>query len=140
MIGIVIATHGAVSTALQDTAVELLGEPPTGLVAVEISPEMGRGEVWDALVAAADTAESGDGILVLVDMFGSTPATVAMALLAEREAEVITGVNLAMVLRALLKRPEHTLSSLAQDVIGYGRRNVTASAQWLSPRSTESDG
>jgi PTS system mannose-specific IIA component len=140
VIGIVIATHGAVGTALLETAVELLGERPAGLASVEITEHMDRGAAWDALVAATKVADNGAGVLVLVDMFGGTPATVAMALLAEQEAEVITGVNLAMVLRSLLKRSEHSLSSLAEDVIGYGRRNVTSSAQWLSPRSSELDG
>ena len=139
MIGIVIATHGAVATAFRDTALELLGEEPPGLIALGIAEDMERGAAWDALMACVNEVDTGDGILVLVDMFGSTPATVAMALLAEREAEVITGVNLAMVLRSVLKRHDLTLSSLADDVIGYGRRNVTSSAQWLSPRSLEND-
>ena len=140
MIGIVIATHGAVGTALLEAAVDLLGERPAGLASVEITEDMDRTAAWDALVAAVSVADTGSGVLVLVDMFGGTPATVAMALLAEGEVEVITGVNLAMVLRSLLKRSEHSLTSLAEDVIGYGRRNVTSSAQWLSPRSSELDG
>jgi len=139
VIGIVIATHGGIATALRDTAVALLGESPAGLATVEITEDMSRGAAWDALVVGVENADLGTGTLVLVDMFGGTPSTVAMALLAEREAEVITGVNLAMVLRALLKRSEHSLSSLSEDVIGYGRRNVTASAQWLSPRPMEND-
>jgi PTS system mannose-specific IIA component len=140
VIGIVIATHGAVGTALLEAAVDLLGERPAGLASVEITEDMDRTAAWDALVAAVSVADTGSGVLVLVDMFGGTPATVAMALLAEGEVEVITGVNLAMVLRSLLKRSEHSLTSLAEDVIGYGRRNVTSSAQWLSPRSSELDG
>jgi PTS system mannose-specific IIA component len=139
LIGIVIATHGAFATALRDTAVELLGIEPEGLSAVGITEDMGRGAAWDALLGAVHEVDNGQGVLLLVDMFGSTPATVAMALLAEQDAEVITGVNLAMVLRSLLKRDEHTLTTLTADVIGYGRRNVTSSAQWLSPRSTEND-
>ena len=137
MIGIVIATNGAVATALRDTAVELLGEEPEALAAIGINDQMTRSANWDAMVTAVDTVAQGQGVLVLVDMFGGAPATVAMALLAEREVEVITGVNLAMVLRSLLKRKEHTLPTLAKDVIGYGRRNVTSSAQWLSPRNSE---
>jgi mannose/fructose-specific phosphotransferase system component IIA len=138
--GILIATHGAVATALRDAAVELLGEHPEGLVAVEISESMDHSAAWEAMLSALDSVDTGDGTLVLVDMFGSTPATIALALLAEREAEVITGVNLAMVLRGLLKRGNTPLPALAEDVIGYGRRNVTASAQWLSPRSPENEG
>ena len=51
---------------------------------------------------------------------------------------MIASLGVSMVLRALLKRTNHTLPSLSEDVIGYGRRNVTTSAQWLSPRQIES--
>jgi len=133
VIGITIATHGATATALGDTATELLGVEVPGLTSVGITADMNRSHAWDAMVGAVDTVDQGDGVLVLVDMFGGTPATLAMALLAERKVHVLTGVNLAMVLRSVLKRETHDLDSLSADVLAYGRRNVTSSVHWLAP-------
>ena len=94
--------------------------------------DLDQATAWDHLVAAADATDQGEGVLILVDMFGSTSSTLALSLLADRNVEVLTGVNLAMVLRALLNRKETTLKSLSEDVLNYGRRNVTSSATWLS--------
>ena len=135
MIGIVVATHGAVANALCDTATALLGMDVPGLAAIQITDDMSREVAWDTLVSGVDAVDAEHGVLVLVDMFGGTPASLAMALLAEREVEVLTGVNLAMVLRSILKREGQTLQSLSTDVLAYGRRNVTSSANWLSPPS-----
>jgi mannose/fructose-specific phosphotransferase system component IIA len=125
MIGIAIATHGAVASALLDTVIELLGQEVPGLSAIQITDTMSRNEAWNTLVAGVEAVESGEGVLVLVDMFGGTPATLSV--------DVITGVNLAMVLRCVLKRDGHSLSTLSADVLAYGKRNITSSAHWLKP-------
>jgi PTS system mannose-specific IIA component len=121
MIGIAIATHGAVARALVDTVIELLGQEVPGLSGIQITDRMSRNEAWNTLVAGVEAVERGEGVLVLVDMFGGTPATLSMALHAEHNVDVITGVNLAMVLRGVLKRDEHALFSLSAD------------AHWLKP-------
>jgi PTS system mannose-specific IIA component len=134
MIGVVLFTHGSVASALRDTAVTILG-PQGAFAAVDLPPEVGREAAWSALDAAVETADEGDGLLLLVDMFGGTPSNLALARLADTEAEVLTGVNLAMVVRALRKREALALPALAADVVAYGRRNVTASVGWLRTRS-----
>jgi PTS system mannose-specific IIA component len=131
MVGILIATHGDISRSLLETAVDLVGEPATSAAAITLDDNQDRTQAWDSLVAAVDSVDSGDGVLLLVDMFGSTSSTLALSLLADKSVEVLTGVNLAMVLRALLNRGETDLPALAEDVLSYGRRNVTSSATWL---------
>ena len=132
MVGIVVATHGAIGLSLLSTAVDLVGETAEAAQAVTIDDHMDRTVAWDTLVNAHDAVDQNDGVLIMVDMFGSTPSTLALSLLAERNVEVLTGVNLAMVLRALINRNNTRLSSLAADVLQYGQRNVTSSATWLS--------
>ncbi|MEC8425587.1 MAG: PTS sugar transporter subunit IIA, partial [Myxococcota bacterium] len=126
MIGVVLFTHGSVASALRDTAETILGPLP-GFGAVDLPADSDRETAWAALDGAVRAVDKGDGVLLLVDMFGGTPSNLALARLAEQDAEVLTGVNLAMVLRAARKRAELPLASLAQDVLAYGRRNVTAS-------------
>ena len=133
MVGIVIATHGAIGKALLETATEMVGFSAPLVLAVSIPADVDRATGWNTLIQAVDTVNDGDGTLILVDMFGGTPSTLALSVLAEREVEVLTGVNLAMVLRTILKRDEKTLPQLAADVLAYGQRNVTSSAKWLNP-------
>ena len=132
MVGILIATYGDIGHSLLETAVDLVGEEPDAAETIALSDNQDRAEAWDSLVAAAESVDSGQGVLLMVDMFGSTSSTLALSLLADRNVEVLTGVNLAMVLRALLNRKETDLCTLSEDVLSYGRRNVTSSATWLS--------
>lgn len=130
MIGIVVFTHGSVATGLVETAQTILDDAP-GLVAVELAPDLDRQAAWARLDAALAAADTGGGVIVLVDMFGGTPSNLAMARLADGDVEVVTGVNLAMVLRAAQRREGRAVGDLAADVVAYGRRNVTSSAGWL---------
>lgn len=130
MIGVVLFTHGSVASALRATAEEILG-PLANVAAVDLPPDADREAGWRALDLAVHEVDAGAGVLLLVDMFGGTPSNLALARLAGQEAEVLTGVNLAMVLRAVRKRSVLALGPLAQDVLAYGKRNVTASAGWL---------
>ena len=136
LVGIVIATHGAIGQALLDTAVDMVGHPAAGMLAVSIPADVDRDTGWNTLVSAVDAVDTPEGVLILVDMFGGTPSTLALSILAKRKVEVLTGVNLAMVLRTLLHRKDKTLVDLTADVLAYGQRNVTSSAHWLSPSNT----
>lgn len=133
MIGIVIITHCGLASALAEATEVVLG-PQDALAAVDLAPKTTRQESWDLLQGAVTAADQGDGVVVLVDMLGGTPSNLAMALLAEGSVEVVTGVNLPMVLRAAQHREAASdLASLAQDVLVYGRRNVTVASEWLQP-------
>ena len=136
MVGIVIATHGAIGQALLDTATDLVGQPAPAITAVSISADVDRASGWNTLVNAVDAVDADDGVLILVDMFGGTASTLALSILAERNVEVLTGVNLAMVLRTILHRKDQTLTNLTADVLAYGQRNVTSSTHWLTPSNT----
>ena len=133
MVGIVVATHGDIGKALLETATEIVGFSPVKIVAVSLEADIDRATGWETIIQAVDTVNDGDGTLILVDMFGGTPSNLAISILAERKVEVLTGVNLAMVLRTILNRENKTLPQLASDVLAYGQRNVTSSAQWLHP-------
>jgi PTS system mannose-specific IIA component len=139
MVGIVIATHGAIGAALLETAIDMVGFAVPGAKAIAIHADIDRATGWQILEDAVDEVDADHGTLILVDMFGGTPSTLALSLLAEREVEVLTGVNLAMVLRAILHRKKRSLAELAPDVLAYGQRNVTSSAQWLTstPHTSE---
>jgi len=137
MIGIVIATHCKVASALRDAAQVILGEFPA-VRAVTLAASLDRDTCWDTLRTAVTEVDEGHGVLVLADMFGGTPSNMAMALLAEADVDVVTGVNLPMVLRAVQRRDDLNLIELAKDILAYGQRNITCASDWLRPDSGDS--
>lgn len=136
MVGIVLATHGRIASAMAEAAEVVLG-PQEALATVDLRPDQGGDEAWEQLRRAAAQVQRGQGVLVLVDMLGGTPSNLAMALLAPGQVEVLTGLSLPMVLRAAKARRELSLEALAQDVLAYGQRNITLASAWLKPQAPE---
>ena len=110
MIGILIVSHGAFGESLIHSASHVLGKRPTYLrqigVTVHDEPE--------ALLPVAQDLirflDQGEGVLVMADIYGATPANVACKLLRPGRVEGIAGVNLPMLIRALTYRDEPLLS------------------------------
>lgn len=98
MIGKLVLTHGTLARELLSAARTISGELPNFEA---LSLEWGDSfEAARAKVRAAiDRLDQGEGVLVLVDMFGGTPCNVAMTFLEEGKVEIVTGVNLPMVVR-----------------------------------------
>lgn len=136
MIGLVIATHGTIASALAASAEIVLG-PQDALSTVDLPANASGDDAWGMLRDAVAAADRGQGVLILVDMLGGTPSNLSMALLARERIEVLTGVNLPMVLRALRQRQTQALIDLANDVSAYGQRNITVASDWLRPAPKE---
>lgn len=136
MVGLVIFTHGPVGVALRDCGEEFFPNQ-SAFEAIALDREADRSGSWSALQQAVTAVDQQQGVMVLVDMFGGTPSNLAMALLTREDIAVVTGVNLPMVLRALQKREHLAVHELAEEVLAYGRRNVTSAAEWLQPEYTE---
>lgn len=76
--------------------------------------------------------DGGRGVLALTDLFGGTPANVALALGSDLSVEVVTGANLPMLLRVLTRRHELGLDALAAEALEYGRRQIMRPNQLLA--------
>jgi len=131
MVGLVIAAHGHLAEELVATAEQIVGTLTlTATCSIEpgASPEVIREQMRRA-VAAVDT---GDGVLVLADLFGGTPCNQGLTLTREHRLEVLTGVNLPMVLKANSLRAEAlTLPELATALTRYGQKNITCASALL---------
>jgi PTS system mannose-specific IIA component len=77
--------------------------------------------------------DTGDGVLVLTDMFGGTPANLALTFLDDK-LEVVTGVNLPMLLKLATARADLALRAAAELVTGYGQKNITLASELLRGR------
>jgi len=135
MIGVVVATHGRLGEELLATAASVCG-PLAGARAVSISSSQSMEEARARLGEAIREVEEGDGVLVLTDMLGGTPANLALSFLDEARVEVMTGVNLPMLLKLSTLRAEGAgLQAAAELLPAYGQRNITLASQLLRARS-----
>lgn len=133
MVGLVVATHGRLGEELLATAGTVCG-PLDQARAVTISSAQSMEEARGALDTAIRETDRGDGVLVLTDMFGGTPANLALTFLDER-IEVVTGVNLPMLLKLSSARAGGVaLADLAEVIAAYGQKNIIPASQLLRAR------
>lgn len=131
MVGVVLVTHGNLGQELLSTAAGIVG-PLEGTRALAVSPGDGAEQIREKLGAAIGEVDGGDGVLVLTDMFGGTPANVALSFLDERRVEVVTGVNLPMLLKlGTAREGQATLWEIAKLIAGYGQKNIVFASDLL---------
>jgi PTS system mannose-specific IIA component len=132
MVGVVVATHGKLAEELVRTAEAVVG-PLKGVktVGVDTSVPNVREQVQDAI----DAMEQGQGVLVLTDLFGGSPTNLCLQCLAQRHVEVITGVNLPMLLRlGTLRKDGVPLEQLARDVTASAQESIFLVSEKLRQR------
>jgi PTS system ascorbate-specific IIA component len=122
-VGLLLVTHNQIGRDLLDTAASMLGGVPLPHDALEVrqggDPDVLR-EQAASLRAALD---EGDGVLVLTDMFGSTPSNIAVDLLQHPQCEVITGLSLPMLIR-VLNYPGLGLQELVNKALSGGHDGI----------------
>ncbi len=131
MVGVVVATHGLLGEALLATAQEIVGALPLATT-VPWSNADAPDILRRRLATRIDQVEDGDGVLVLCDLFGGSPANLALALTAEKHIEVLCGVNLPMLLKlASARAPGVGLLELARLLEQYGKRHIQLATELL---------
>jgi PTS system mannose-specific IIA component len=137
MVGLVLATHGGLAEELLRTAEGIVG-PLEQCEAVSIGVGASMEEQQARLGAAVKRCDSGDGVLVLTDMFGGTPANLALTFLDEK-IEVVTGVNLPMILKLATARADALgVRETAELITAYGQKNITLASELLRTRARTS--
>jgi mannose PTS system EIIA component len=130
VIGVVVVTHGQLATELVNAAETIVGDQ-TRFAAVSIgwhdAVELAREEIAQAIARV----DSGSGVIVLTDMFGGTPSNLAITFLAEGRVEVITGVNLPMLLKLAGTREVADLRELARRIREDGRTGIWVASDLL---------
>ncbi|TLM68975.1 MAG: PTS sugar transporter subunit IIA [Deltaproteobacteria bacterium] len=130
MIGLVVATHGPLGEALLATAAMIVG-PGVQTRAVSLSRDHSPEELRDLLAGAVGEVESGAGVLVMADMFGGTPANIGMTLLSSGRVELLTGVNLPMLLKFMTYRERYPLQELAALLKEQARDGILLASETL---------
>jgi len=134
MVGLVVATHGRLGEELLATAAAVCG-PLAQARAVSLSASQSMEEARQALAEAVEAVDTGQGVLVCTDMFGGTPSNLALTFL-DAHLEVVTGVNLPMLLKLATARAESmALGPTAEMLAAYGQKNIALASQVLRSRS-----
>jgi len=131
MIGLVIATHARLGEELVSAARMIIG-PSDRVRAVSIQPGDGVELVRTNLAEAmAEVNPDGDGVVVMTDMFGGTPSNISLAFLDSGQVEVLTGVNLPMVLKFFNAQDHLSLAELASLLKSYGQQGINQASDFL---------
>lgn len=136
MIGVVLATHGNLGLALIG-AMEMIVGPQPLVTALSLQVADRLEDATCRLHESFAGADAGDGVLVLTDMLGGTPSNICLALIGEaRPVEVVSGVSLPMLLKAVQARREAGLSETAAQVKKVGRGAIVVASEALAGPGT----
>lgn len=132
LVGGVIVSHGQVANELVAAAEAVVGDL-SHVTAVSIGWHDDVELAQDEIRRAIEKVSSGSGVLLLTDMFGGTPTNIAAMFLKEGEVEIVTGVNLPMVIRIATGTEQTSLSDLAREVEEQGKEAICQAGLLLSP-------
>jgi len=130
MIGIVLVTHGALAIEFKSALEHVVG-PQENCETVSIGPEDDMQQRRKDILAAVDAADSGDGVIILTDMFGGTPSNLAISLLEIGKVEVVAGLNLPMLVKLARIRKDYALDKAATAAQDAGRKYINVASQIL---------
>ena len=138
MVGLLLVSHGRIAESFLEVSLEIVG-PVKGVQVVSLAEPIDEEKVMEDIQKARKEIDEGDGILILTDMFGGTPANLCFSLLEDPTVEVLTGMNLPMILQILSSRKDASLAELAGIAMRCGRENIYLAREILEQRDKMSD-
>ena len=130
MIGVVVVTHGQLAVELLNAAEMIVGDLPQ-FTAVSIGWHEDVNDARDDIAQAIERVKADGGVLLLTDMFGGTPSNLGMTFLEGDRLEVITGVNLPMLIKLAGTRTSSDLLAVAQQMREHGRNAIWVASDLL---------
>ncbi|MFO8083480.1 MAG: PTS fructose transporter subunit IIA [Desulfobacterales bacterium] len=125
MIGLVIVTHSHLGEALIEAAEFILGSKPEATVAVSIDLKINAEILRKKITDGIKSVNHQKGIIIMTDMFGGTPSNLGYSFLEEGRVEVISGVNLPILIKAANAREKMGLIELAKCLETYGKCSIS---------------
>jgi PTS system mannose-specific IIA component len=124
VIGIVIVAHGGLARELQKAVEHVVGRQP-GMIAISIGAEDDRTRRQREICDAADAVDSGDGVVVVTDMFGGSPSNLSLRACRPVNRKILTGVNLPMLVK-LAKSRNLPVDEAVSRAAEAGRRYINS--------------
>jgi len=134
MIGLVIVTHGGLATEFRAALEHIVGAQ-SQLETVAIGPEDDMAQRRGDILESIKRADSGEGVIVLTDMFGGTPSNLAISVMDEAPVEVIAGINLPILVKLASLRRELPMAEAVARARDAGRKYIKVASQELSGES-----
>jgi len=134
MIGGVIVSHGKLAEELLNALTIILGEAPN-IEAISIGWYDDVEESKKKISQSIKKVDQKNGVIVFTDMFGGTPSNLSFSFLAENKIEIITGVNLPMLIKFVSLQRNNNLKDVAKKVVEQGKKNIHLVSALLNSKS-----
>ena len=122
MIGIVIVAHGGLAAEYLSAVEHVVGKQP-GMVAIPIEPDHDRNRKQAEICAAADSVDTGDGVVVVTDMFGGSPSNLSLRACSPNDRKILYGANLPMLIK-LTKLRHKPIGDAVKAALAAGRKYI----------------
>ena len=139
MIGVVVVTHGQLATELVNAAEMIVGDLPQ-FTAVSIGWHDEVNDAREDIAHAIERVRGDAGVLILTDMFGGTPSNLGMTFFERDRVEVITGVNLPMLIKLARPHAAGDLLTVAREMREHGRNAIWVASDLLRGEKSQKDG
>jgi len=131
MIGLVIVTHGGLAEGFRAALEHVVGQQKQ-LVAISVGADDDMERRREDILYAVQEVDSGDGVVLLTDMFGGTPSNLAISVIERANVEVVAGVNLPMLIKLASVRGEVGLQQAVDEAQEAGRKYINVASKILS--------
>lgn len=130
MIGIVIVSHDHIGSEMLSVTKKILPDLE-GIAAIAINSNASVEANRQKIAAAIAEVDKGKGVLLLSDMFGGTPSNLCISFLGKEKLEVISGINLPMLIKLAGDKSRHKFEDLVEFIRDYGRKNIVIASKVL---------
>ena len=131
MIGIVIVTHGNIGESLIEVSASILGAQPENIISISIDLNKSGDKLREKIADGIKSVDQRDGVFILTDMFGGTPSNLSYSFLKEGSIEVLSGVNLPILLKAINARNKNKIDELIVKVEQFGKKSISLASEIL---------
>ncbi len=130
MIGIVVVSHGLFGQEIINAVNMILGSPIENIISVGVAVDEDALNLRQKVESAVKKIDSGNGVILLSDMFGGSPSNISLSFLKQENVEVISGVNMPMLIKLLQCREEEkTINEIAKEITVFGRENIILASE-----------
>jgi len=123
-VGVLIISHDGIGPALLGTATLMLNDCPLQTKLLTVSRDCDPDQLTEDAVEQIEALDTGEGVLVLTDLYGSTPCNIARKLTSQRHVHVVSGLNLSMLIR-VFNYPQLTLEELSEKAVSGGKDGIS---------------
>lgn len=125
MTGILVVAHANLGSTLIETVEFILGNKPENLFSVSIDIKEDADSLRKKIKKGISKVREDHGVIILTDMFGGTPSNLSYSFLEEGQVEVISGVNLPILLKAVNSRAKMDMDTLTNSLVEHGKKSIS---------------